>query len=268
MNEFNRNHENYAFDMGGKRTYDNRSFHFSERLAMNNLDLIEGFADLSTPLLADACLKLGLPLRLAPAGIRPLIPSSRVAGRVLPARHFGSVDIFLEAIGRAERGDCLVIDNQCRTDEGCVGDLIALEALSAGLGGIIIWGTHRDSAELLEIGLPIFSYGSCPAGPQRLDERTTGALDEVAFADVKVGRQTFVFADMDGVLFVPEEHGERALEIARSIRETERRQAERVNAGETLRQQFRFKQFLETRSADSSYTFRKHLRALGGAIEE
>jgi 4-hydroxy-4-methyl-2-oxoglutarate aldolase len=235
---------------------------------MNNLALIEEFAELSTPLVADACLKMGLPLWLAPTGIRPLIPASRVAGRVLPARHFGSVDIFLEAIERAERGDVLVIDNRGRADEGCVGDLIALEARAAGLGGIIIWGTHRDSAELLEIGLPIFSYGSCPAGPQSLEPRTPGALDEADFAHLKVGRETTVFADMDGVLFVPAESTGKALEVARSIRETERRQAERVKAGETLREQFRFKQFLETRASDASYTFRKHLRSIGGAIEE
>lgn len=235
---------------------------------MNNLALIEGFAELSTPLVADACLKMGVALWLAPAGIRALTPSSRVAGRVLPARHFGSVDIFLEAIEQSERGDVLVIDNEGRMDEGCVGDLIALEARAAGLGGIIIWGTHRDGAELLEIGLPVFSYGSCPAGPQRLDERTAGALDEASFAHLKVGRQTVVFADLDGVLFVPAEHCEQALETARSIRETERRQAERVKAGETLRQQFGFKQFLERRAADASYTFRKHLRSIGGAIEE
>ncbi len=235
---------------------------------MNNLALIEEFAELSTPLVADACLKMGIPLWLAPVGVRPLTASARVAGRVLPARHFGSVDIFLEAIESAERGDVLVIDNQGRTDEGCVGDLIALEARAAGLGGIIIWGTHRDSAELLEIGLPIFSYGSCPAGPQRLEARTPGALDEADFAHLKVGRETTVFADMDGVLFVPAEFVERAIETARAIRETERRQAERVKGGETLREQFRFKQFLETRSGDPSYTFRKHLRSIGGAIEE
>jgi 4-hydroxy-4-methyl-2-oxoglutarate aldolase len=235
---------------------------------MNNLALIEEFADLSTALLADACLKMGLPLWLAPAGIRPLIPSSSVAGRVLPARHFGSVDIFLEAIESAERGDVLVVDNQGRTDEGCVGDLIALEAMAAGLGGIIIWGVHRDSAELLEIGLPVFSYGSCPAGPQRLDPRTADALDEAAFAHLKIGKQAAVFADMDGVLFIPVESSERVIATARSIRETERNQAERAKAGESLRGQLRFKQFLEKRATDPSHTFRKHLRAIGGAIEE
>ncbi|MFQ5652408.1 MAG: RraA family protein, partial [bacterium] len=61
-------------------------------------DLNEAFAQLSTPLLADACLRLDLPLRVAPTGIRALTAGSRVAGRVLPVKHSGSVDVFLEAI--------------------------------------------------------------------------------------------------------------------------------------------------------------------------
>jgi len=64
---------------------------------MNNLELNNAFRDLSTPLIADACVRLGLPLRLAPAGIRPVTAGSHIAGRVLPTRHYGSVDIFCQA---------------------------------------------------------------------------------------------------------------------------------------------------------------------------
>jgi regulator of RNase E activity RraA len=235
---------------------------------MNNDTLAETFASLSTPLVADACLKTGVALRVAPAGIRPLIAQTRMAGRALPAKHYGSVDIFLEAIERADGGDILVIDNQGRTDEGCIGDLTALEAQAAGLGGIIIWGNHRDTAELIDIGCPVFSYGSCPAGPQRLDGRETGALDEAAFGSLLVGRNDAVFADDDGVVFIPMESSEEVLRAARSIWEREREQAMALKAGESLREQFGFKLYLEKRSADPSYTFRQHLRERGGAIEE
>ncbi len=74
-----------------------------------------------------------------------MVPGSRIAGRVLPARHYGSVDIFLEAMETAGKGDVLVIDNHGRRDEACIGDLTVLEAQAAGLSGIVVWGFHRDT---------------------------------------------------------------------------------------------------------------------------
>ena len=56
----------------------------------------------------------------------------------VPARHFGSVDVFLEAMQTAKPGEVLVIDNGGRLDEGCIGDLTALEAEHCGLSGIIV----------------------------------------------------------------------------------------------------------------------------------
>ncbi|WP_371494086.1 RraA family protein [Kitasatospora sp. NBC_00374] len=230
--------------------------------------MLKAFADLSTPLVADACLRTGVPLRVAPPGIRPVVPGHRVAGRALPVRHYGSVDVFLEVFGRAEPGDVLVVDNGGRTDEACVGDLAVLEAAAAGLTGLVIWGLHRDTPELVEIGVPVFSYGGCPPGPVRLDEREPQALVSARFGPHLVGGGDLVLGDEDGVLFVAAERAEEVLTAARGIRATEREQARRIRSGDTLRRQTAFEDYLARRGADPSYTFRQHLRRVGGAIEE
>ena len=235
---------------------------------MNNTDLSEAFAQLSTPLIADACVRQHVPLRLAPAGLRPLLAGRRVAGRALPARHYGSVDIFLEALTAADAGDILVIDNGGRSDEACIGDLVVLECQAAGLAAIAVWGCHRDTAELCEIGFPVFSYGRCPAGPARLDPREPDCLRSAYFGDIEITGQDVVFADDDGALVVPAARAADVLAVAHDIWQTERRQAAAIQSGTTLRQQLRFDEYLTKRAADHSYTRRAHLRALRGAIEE
>ena len=77
-----------------------------------------------------------------------------------------------------------------------------------------------------------------------------------------------VFADDDGALFVPWNKIEEVLKVAKSISSVERQQAKSIRAGKTLSEQLEFDQYLTKRKSDPSYTFRRHLRERGGAIEE
>lgn len=77
-----------------------------------------------------------------------------------------------------------------------------------------------------------------------------------------------VFGDDDGVVFLAADRADAVLEAARALFRTEREQARRIRAGETLRTQTRFDEYRARRAEDPSYSFRRHLRRIGGAIEE
>lgn len=235
---------------------------------MERQELRRRFAALNTAHLADACIRAQIPVRCAPARLHAVVPGSRLAGCVVPAQHVGSVDVFLEAFEGSAPGDVLVVDNGGRLDEACVGDLVVLEAQAAGLEGIVIWGLHRDTADIRAIGLPVFSLGAVPTGPLRLDARPRDALESATVGDSTVGREDLVLGDDDGVLFVPAARAEDLFTLAETIRDTERRQAERIRAGVSLRSQVQFDTYLVQRGQRPSLSFRDHLRAVGGAVEE
>jgi regulator of RNase E activity RraA len=94
------------------------------------------------------------------------------------------------------------------------------------------------------------------------------ALRSARFGDFLVEPGDVVFADDDGCLFVTAERVDDLLSISREIWQRERQQADAIKSGRSLREQLAFARYLEKRAADSSYTFREHLRKISGAIEE
>lgn len=235
---------------------------------MNNSECSELFNRLSTPLIADACIRLKLPVRSMPAGLTALLPGSKVAGRVLPVKHYGSVDIFLEAMLQARPGDILCIDDRGRNDQACIGDLTALEARSYGIAALIVWGCHRDTDELLRIGLPIFSYGRHPSGPQKPEPAEPNSIGSVNLGGTAIDTNDYAFIDSDGAVFVDQDHINDVFATAKQICEVESKQAQLVRDGQNLHSQLMFDEYLKKRALEPSFTFREHLRALAKSIEE
>lgn len=220
----------------------------------------------ATAALADACVRLGVPLRVGPASLRPIAPHAPLAGPAMPVTHAGSVDVFLEAIDDSPPGAVLVVDNGGRDDEACVGDLVTLEAREAGLAGIIIWGRHRDTAQLVEIGLPVHSRGALPPGPRRVPP--AGRAMRTAWLDgVEVTADDTIAADDDGVLVIPTGDWSRVAELAREIQQVEKAQADRMRAGASLRAQLDFAGYRARQATEPDLSLRRYLAERGGAIE-
>ncbi len=221
---------------------------------------------LPTAAIADAAIRVGVTLRTAPATLRPLLPGHPFEGPARPVTHLGSVDVILQTIDDAPRGSVLVVDNSGRDDEACVGDLLVLEAALAGLSGVVIWGRHRDTVQLTQIGLPLHSLGAFSYGPRRVPP-AGAAMRSAYLGGAAVTENDHVVADDDGVLFIAPDRRDEIFELARTIFETETAQAERMREGTTLRSQLDFGGYRERQAADPTITLRQHLLERGSAIE-
>lgn len=152
-----------------------------------NGDLHRRLLNLTTPHLADACarLKIESPVRPSRNSGAGALRSCRWSGASCASQR-KRCTVSGGHPGVLEGETYSLIDNEGRRDEACIGDLVALEASLAHLSGIIIWGLHRDTPELLQLGLPIFSMGSFPAGPRRPDRRSAGDLSSVQIGDWRI----------------------------------------------------------------------------------
>lgn len=229
--------------------------------------LTEKLGSLTTPHLADGCLRLGVPIRVGPSALQSIAPNMRCAGRVRPVRHLGSIDVFFEALEDAKQGEVMVVDNGGRQEEACIGDIVALEVRAAGLAGMVIWGLHRDSKELSDIGFPIFSMGSLPTGPQRLHARPDDIFTRATVGLHTVTSADFVVGDANGVLFLPEDRLDEIVTAAVGYRDTEARQLRDMAAGKSYREQSRFSEYRARHAREPGYGFRQHLKAIEAAGE-
>ncbi len=183
---------------------------------------------------SDALDALGLPP--AVAGLAPLWPCGRIAGRVVtvsleparpdappPIRHLGAT-----AISVARPGDVIVVANSGRTEAGAWGGLLALAASVAGVRAIVVDGACRDVDEMEPLGLPVFARAAVArTARRRFVEVATNV--EVSVGGVAVKPGDMVLADGSGVAVVP---AERAGEV---IAEAERMAAEEAEMAARLR---------------------------------
>ena len=225
-------------------------------------------ASLTTAQLADACLRTGVEVRCAPSALRPATAATRFAGPAQPVVHTGSVDVILEAISVMPAGAALVIDDNGRLDRACIGDLLALEAHLAGACAMVVDGLHRDTTELQDIAMPVFSLGAIPTGPLEWEPSPEDALVRCRLGPWTITTSDFVVGDLDGVIVIPTDRLEEVIAAAEVIRDRERHQADLARRGTTLREQLGFDDYRDRRRRDPGYTFRQHLRQRSASIEE
>jgi 4-hydroxy-4-methyl-2-oxoglutarate aldolase len=154
---------------------------------------------------------------------RQVIPHSRVAGPARTVRCGQGDNLMVHAAMAAlEPGDVLVLTMPEPESVALVGDLLATQAKAHGAAAVLVDAAVRDLAELVELGLPIWTRHVSIRGATK---DAVGAIDEA----VTVGGQVIepgdvLVLDADGVAVVARDLVD---EVLQASLERERREAEK-----------------------------------------
>lgn len=136
------------------------------------------------------------------SGIKPLDPSFFVAGSALTVDAKPGDNLILHyALTVAKLGDVLVVDAKRFVEAGPWGDVMTFAAQHAGIAGLVIDGSVRDSAAIVAAGFPVFSRGVCMKATEK---KLPGRVNvSILCGGVEVNPGDIVVGDRDGVMVIP-----------------------------------------------------------------
>lgn len=174
------------------------------------LDFAERLEKCYSGAVFDVLREKGYPDQALPHGIRPLVPSWRLAGRVFPVGGHRTTELSVHEtilewttfLSRAPSGSVVV----SQPNDLCLahmGELSSETLQRRGVRGFIVDGGTRDSAAIIEMGFRVFCRYSTPsdiAGRWVMDN--LGQPIRIGPLTVKAG--DYVMADLDGAVIIPE----------------------------------------------------------------
>jgi 4-hydroxy-4-methyl-2-oxoglutarate aldolase len=162
--------------------------------------------------------------------IKPLSRGMRLLGAALTVRCHPKDNLMLhKALQIAQPGDIIVAATEGYPNAGYFGDLMATSAMARQIGGLAIDGCVRDSAEIIEMGFPLYCRGTCMRGTAK---QTLGSVNQsVLFADVVVNPGDLVVGDDDGIVIIPQSKLEEVLAATHLRIEKEKDKAAALEQG-------------------------------------
>jgi 4-hydroxy-4-methyl-2-oxoglutarate aldolase len=167
----------------------------------------------------------------AGARVRPIQQDAAISGSAITVLAAPGDNLMVHvAIEQALPGDVIVVVPTADSAYGFIGDLMATQMQTRGVRAYITTGGVRDTAELREMGFPVWTAYVSARGTVK---EVAGSVNvPVVLDDAEVHPGDIVVADDDGVTIVPLARAAEALEAsqARVARETANR--EKYRAGE------------------------------------
>ena len=164
--------------------------------------------------------------------IKPLAKGMKAAGRAITVKcHPADNVMIVKAISMAKENDVLVVDMGGLEKIGPFGGVLATECKAKKIGGLIFNCCVRDSAEIIEMGLPVFSTGLCVRGTMKT---VLGTINHpLSCGDQIIRPGDMILGDDDGVVVVPYEELDSVLEATKARVAKEDAYMERLRNGES-----------------------------------
>jgi 4-hydroxy-4-methyl-2-oxoglutarate aldolase len=163
--------------------------------------------------------------------IRPIYPGAKACGTAITVfAHPGDNWMLHVAAEMLQPGDVAVLGTSSDNTDGMFGDLLATSFRARGALGLVIDAGCRDTAELRDMGFPVWSRAVHAEGTVKA---TVGSVNTpIICAGALVHPGDVVVADDDGVVIVPKQRAAQvaAAAAAREVKEAGTRQ--RLAAGE------------------------------------
>lgn len=197
--------------------------HVITRFERPDSSLVRSFVDLDAATVYEAAGRIGS----VDPGIKALAPGIRVLGTAYTVACHPRDNLMLhKALQLALPGDVLVVSTGGYFNAGYWGGLMATSAVALEIAGLVIDGCVRDSAEIVEMGFPVFCRGTCIRGT------TKGVLGKInhpmIFGDVLVHPGDLILGDDDGLVVIPQVKIKQVLEASNRRIEAEKIKADKL----------------------------------------
>lgn len=162
--------------------------------------------------------------------IRPMWKGARVAGPAYTVRAEQGDNLSIQvAVRKAEEGSVLVVDAQ-GGEYGYWGEMLTEIARIRNLTGLVINGTVRDIDEIENLEFPVFATGIAMRHAGKKHSGVIGETIKISGRTVRTG--DIIVADSDGVISVPREQIQRALDGAEARADMESKRLAIIRSGE------------------------------------